>query len=46
MSQDHHPVSVIFSVEKVMVENIININDIVIDKFADCKEGRMHFLYK
>jgi len=26
--------------------NIMNVNDKVIDRFVNCKDGRMHFLYK
>jgi hypothetical protein len=29
-----------------MIENIINFNDEVIDKFASRKESRMHFIDK
>jgi hypothetical protein len=31
-----------FSVEKVMIENIININDKVVDKLASRTEGRVN----
>jgi hypothetical protein len=31
---------------KIIIENIINFNGKMIDKFANCKERRMDFLYK
>lgn len=43
MSQDHLSASDMLSVEKVMIENIININGKVLDKFANRKERRLAF---
>jgi hypothetical protein len=45
-SQDCLSALALLSVEKPMIENIINFNDKVTDKFASHKDRRIEFLYK
>jgi hypothetical protein len=45
MSKDHLSALAMLIMEKVMIENIINFDEKVIDKFAFCKDRRMDFLY-
>ena len=46
MSLDRLSALVMLRVEKVMIENIIDLNDKIIDKFANREERKMDFLYK
>jgi hypothetical protein len=46
MSLDRLSALAMLRVEKVMIENIIDFNDKIIDKFANREEREMDFLYK
>lgn len=46
MTQERLAALAMLSTEKEMIENIINFNDKVINKFSSCKERRMDFMFK
>ena len=46
MTQERLAALAMLSTEKEMIENIINFNDKVINKFSSCKERRMDLMFK